>query len=50
MPARPPLRQRIGEWQVAVRHELTPQKMHLFATSAMIKKRDREASLPLTGV
>ena len=44
------LRQYIGEWQVAILQKLPSQKTHLFAKSAVDRKRHRKASLPGMGV
>jgi hypothetical protein len=43
-------RQHIGERQLAVLQELPLQKTHLLAKPSMIRKRHREASLPVMGV
>jgi hypothetical protein len=44
------LREHIRKRQFAILQELPPQKTHLLAKSSMIRKRHREASLPVMDV
>jgi hypothetical protein len=44
------LRQHIRKRQFAILQELPPQKTHLLAKPSLVRKRHREASLPVMGV
>jgi hypothetical protein len=43
-------RQYISELQLAVLQKLVPQKTHLLPKPSLVRKRHRQASLPVMGV